>query len=144
LLVRTLKAARPILVETTLSIVDIEDCTTGHINAAEYGRAGDRYILSGATLKVSEAVDLLSAGAGRSIEPRWVSEGLVRTVGMVAARVAGLVKPSAGICPEVVATLLHGHRFDGSKASRDLRFDYAAAGDTIERSVRWLEDEGIA
>ncbi len=143
LLVRALNAKRPILVDTTLSIVDIEDCTRGHINAAEYGRAGERYILSGATLKVSEAVDLLSAAASRTIEPRWVSEGVVRTVGMAAARVAALFRPSAGICPELVATLLHGHRFDGSKATKDLRFDYTAAGDTIDRTVRWLEDEDI-
>ena len=143
LLARALNAKRPILMDTSLSIVDVEDCTRGHINASEYGRAGERYILSGATLKVSEAVDLLSAAAGRTIEPRWVTDGVVRTVGMAAARAARLLRPSAGICPELVATLLHGHRFDGSKASGDLRFDYTAAGDTIDRTVRWLEDEGI-
>jgi len=143
LLVRVLNARRPILVDTTLSIVDIEDCTTGHINAAEYGRTGERYILSGATLKVSEAVDLLSAAVGRTIEPHWLSAGFVGSVGMGAARIAGLLRPSAGICPELVTTLLHGHRFDGSKAAKDLRFDYTDARNTIDRSVRWLEDQGI-
>lgn len=143
LLVRVVRATRPMLMETTISIVDIEDCTTGHIHAAEHGRAGERYILSGATLKVSEAVDLLSEASGRTIEPRWVSEGVVRSVGTAAARVAALLKPSAGICPELVATLLHGHRFDGTKAPRDLRFEYTPAADTIDRTVRWLETEGI-
>lgn len=143
LLVRVLNAKRPLLMDTALSVIDIDDCTRGHINAAEYGRAGERYILSGATLKVSETVDLLSAAAGRTVEPRWMSEGFVRTVGRAVARAAAVVKPSAGICPELIATLLHGHRFDGSKAARDLRFAYTDPGNTIERTVGWLDAQGL-
>lgn len=143
LFLRALNSKRPLLVDTTLSIVDIEDCTTGHINAAEHGAAGERYILSGATLKVTDAVALLSEAVGRTVNPRWVSEGTVRSVGMVAARVAGVLRPSLGICPELIRTLLHGHCFDGSKASTDLRFAYTDASDTIARTVRWFKDQGL-
>ena len=143
LLLRALNAKRPLLVDTTLSIVDIEDCTTGHINAAEYGRAGERYILSGATLSIAEAVVLLSEAVGREIHPRWLSRGLVRTVGMTAARLAAAVRPSLGICPELITTLLHGHGFDGSRASTELRFTYAEVSDTINRTVRWFEEQGL-
>jgi dihydroflavonol-4-reductase len=143
LLIRVLNSKHPILVDATLSIVDIEDCTRGHINAAEHGRAGERYILSGATLSVSEAVNLLAAASGRSIEPRWISESLIRSVGMAAARVVGAVRPSAGICPELITTLLHGHRLHGSKAANELRFAYRDVVDTFERTVRWFEDEDL-
>ena len=34
----------------TISIVDIDDCTQAHLLAAERGRAGERYLVSGATL----------------------------------------------------------------------------------------------
>ncbi len=143
LLLRSLNTQRPLLVDTTLSIVDIEDCTTGHINAAEYGRAGERYILSGATLSIAEAVVLLSEAVGREIHPRWLSRGLVRTVGMTAARLAAVVRPSLGICPELITTLLHGHRFDGSRASTELGFTYTEVSDTINRTVRWFEEQGL-
>jgi dihydroflavonol-4-reductase len=143
LLIRALNSKRPLLFDTTLSIVDIEDCTTGHINAAEYGTAGERYILSGATLTVADSIALLSIASGRTIKPRWLSEGIVRTVGSAAARVAATALPSLGICPEVIATLLHGHRFDGTRASKDLRFTYTDVSDTIERTVTWLDEQGI-
>jgi dihydroflavonol-4-reductase len=123
--------------------VDIEDCTTGHINAAIHGRAGERYILSGATLTVAAAIGLLSDASGNTINPRWVSEGAVRSAGMAVARVAAVARPSLGICPELIVTLLHGHRFNGSRASTDLRFTYTPVADTFSRTVAWLGERGL-
>jgi len=143
LLLRVLNARRPMLVGSMLSIVDIEDCTAGLINSAKFGRAGERYILSGATLSVAEAVDLLSDAVGRQISPRWLSRGLVESLGIPAVRIAAAVRPSLGVCPELLRTLLHGHRFDGSQAPRVLRFTYTEASETITRTVKWLREQGL-
>jgi len=143
LLIRALNSKRPLLFDTTLSIVDIEDCTTGHVNAAQYGRAGERYILSGATLTVADAIDLLADSSGRSIRPRWLSKSMMQTAGMAAARLVAMARPSLGVCPELITTLLHGHRFDGTKASEELRFTYTDVSDTIGRTVTWLDKEGF-
>jgi dihydroflavonol-4-reductase len=35
------------VVDTTLSLIDIADCTTGHLLAASKGKPGERYVLSG-------------------------------------------------------------------------------------------------
>lgn len=143
LLIRALNAKRPLLFDTTLSMVDIEDCTTGHINAAQYGRAGQRYILSGATLTVAEAIGLLADASGRSIKPRWLNRTALGSVGMAAARMVAIARPSLGVCPELITTLLHGHRFDGAKAASDLRFTYTDISDTIQRTVHWLDEQGL-
>ena len=54
------------LVETTVSIVDIDDCATGHVLAAERGATGQRYILNGSSSSISKLVDLFNevTGAG--------------------------------------------------------------------------------
>ena len=39
-----------------LSVVDIADCTTAHLLAASRGEPGRRYVVSGATVGVAEAV----------------------------------------------------------------------------------------
>ena len=143
LLIRALNSKRPLLFDSTLSIVDIEDCTTGHVNAAKYGMAGERYLLSGATLTVADAIDLVANASGRSIRPRWLSRTMVQSAGMAAARVASVVRPSLGVCPELITTLLHGHRFDGSKASEELNFSYTDVSDTIKRTIAWLDEEGF-
>ncbi len=143
LLIRALNSKRPFVFDTTLSVVDIEDCTTGHINAAEYGRPGERYLLSGATLTVADAIGLLADASGRTIRPRWISKAVVQRVGIAAAGVAAVAQPSLGVCPELVTTLLHGHRFDGTKASEDLNFVYTPVFNTIERTVAWLDEQGL-
>ena len=141
ILLYALRAKRPYLVDVKVSLVDIEDCTAGHIRAAEYGRAGERYLLSGSTSSVSDLVAMAGSAGGVEVNPRWLSEGVVRSLGGVGARLAGMF--ASDICPELVNALLHGHRFDGSKAMRDLGLEYTPIESTIERTVAWFEAEGL-
>ncbi len=143
LLLKVLNAKRPLLVDTYLSVVDIEDCTTGHIAASLRGEPGERYLLSGSSLRISEAVAIASGIVGRDIRPRWMSEAVVRRVGIPAARIAFRLRPGAGICPALVETLLHGHRFDGSKAERELGLEYHTISDTFARTIAWFTSEGL-
>ena len=46
------------VVDSRLSLVDIADCTEGHLLAGERGTPGERYVLSGATLSVRDGQDL--------------------------------------------------------------------------------------
>jgi len=143
ILLYALGSRRPFLMDTNLSIVDIADCTQGHIAAAERGRAGERYLLSGATLSVREAVELASSIGGVSVNPRWLSEGMVRSLGRPLSRLVNVLKPDAGLCPALVDTLLHGHRFDGSRAERELGIDYTPVSDTFTRTIAWFRAEGL-
>ncbi|MGI9529325.1 MAG: NAD-dependent epimerase/dehydratase family protein [Acidimicrobiia bacterium] len=143
ILLYVLRSRRPVLTDSFLSIVDIGDCTAGHIAAADRGRAGERYLLSGAALSVRDAVDLAQRVSGASINPRWVSEGVVRMVSRPASRFVNLVKPDAGLCPALIDTLLHGHRFDGSRAERDLGVVYTPISDTFTRTIEWFRSEAL-
>ena len=44
------------VVDTRISIVDIDDCARGHVLAAERGVAGQRYILNSFSMTIQEAV----------------------------------------------------------------------------------------
>jgi len=143
ILLRVLNTKRPILVNTILSIVDIEDCTAGHIGAARLGRPGERYLLSGRSIGVGDAVELMSSIVGREMRPRWISEATARRLGIPATRVLAWVHPTAGICPALVRTLLHGHRFDGSRAERELGITYHPIEDTFSRTIAWFANEGL-
>jgi dihydroflavonol-4-reductase len=52
-----------LFVDTHVSLVDIKDCTAGHLLAAERGTPGERYILSGVTFTISEAFALAGGRA---------------------------------------------------------------------------------
>lgn len=143
ILLRVLNARRPILFDTFLSIVDIEDCANGHIAAAIHGRPGERYLLSGASISVPDAVAVASGIVGRNLTPQWISERAMTGFGIPAARVASWVRPSSGICPGLIRTLVHGHRFDGSKAERGLSIVYHPIEDTFMRTIEWFRAQGL-
>lgn len=143
LLLYALRTRRPWLFDATVSLVDIRDCTDGHIAAAEHGRPGARYLLSGPAVKVSDAVAIATSAAGVHIEPRWLSEGVVRSLGRPAARLASWVRPGAGVCPALIDALLHGHRFDASRSERDLGVRYRPLSETLEETVSWFRSEGL-
>jgi dihydroflavonol-4-reductase len=43
----------------------------------------------------------------------------------------------------MVRTLLHGHAYDGSRATRELGLDYTPLEDTLARTIAWLVAEGL-
>ena len=47
------------------------------------------------------------------------------------------------MCREMVRTLLHGHRYDGSRAERELGLRYSDPRDTVRRTVEWARAEGL-
>jgi dihydroflavonol-4-reductase len=144
ILIRILNASRPILVDTNISIVDIEDCTTGHIAAAASGEQGMRYLLSAQAITVADAVAVAAEALGRPVRPRWVPASVVKAVGIPLAWVAAKARPDAGICPALVRTLLHGHRFDPTRATDDLGVTFRPATETLGRTAEWLVAEGYA
>jgi dihydroflavonol-4-reductase len=137
-----LNMRRPVAVDTTLSIVDIDDCAAAHVLAAQRGTGGSRYLISGSSIPVREAVALLSEIVERPIEPIMISRELAYLayplVGM-----AGLARGDRPICVEMLRTLLHGHRFDVSRSIRDLGMSYTPMSRTFDRTVRWLAQEGL-
>jgi dihydroflavonol-4-reductase len=43
----------------------------------------------------------------------------------------------------MVRTLLHGHGYDGSRATRELGLVYTPLADTLARTVEWAVAEGL-
>jgi dihydroflavonol-4-reductase len=143
ILIDALNGRLRMVVDSRLSIVDVADCAEGHLLAEERGEPGERYLLSGATLTVREAVDLLNRIAGlrerpRRLPPR-VAMGMAGAV-ETAARLRGRRPP---VCREMVRTILHGHRYDGSRAARELGLAYTPIEESLRRAVRWYVSQGL-
>ena len=132
-----------LFVDTHVSLVDIKDCTAGHVLAAERGTPGERYLLSGVTLTISEAFALAADVAGVERRPRLVPRRAATIAGSVVERAFRLVRRRPPVCREMVRTLIHGHRYDGSRAERELGLRYTDPRDTIRRTVAWARDAGL-
>jgi dihydroflavonol-4-reductase len=130
-------------VYTRISLVDIDDCVEGHLLAQERGRPGERYLLCGVTLSSADAVELVREVAGTATRPWMVPPAAARAV---AAGVEGAFRAARRrppLCREMVRTMLHGHAYDGSKATRELGLQYTPARDTLRRTIEWAAAQGL-
>jgi dihydroflavonol-4-reductase len=131
------------VVDSTLSLIDIEDCTTGHLLAASKGKPGERYVLSGATLTVREGLALLGKLAGLDQPVRTLPPSLAMAVATAVEALAWVRRDTPRICRELARTLTHGHAYDGSKATRELGLRYTPIEETLRRTIDWWVEQGL-
>jgi dihydroflavonol-4-reductase len=132
-----------VFVPTVVSLVDIDDCVAGHLLACERGAAGERYLLNGMTLPIERALALAADVAGVQARPRLVPRQLATVAATLVERGFRLAGRRPPVCREMVRTLLHGHRYDGSRAERELGLRYTEPRETIRKTVAWARAEGL-
>ena len=132
-----------VFVPTVVSLVDIDDCVTGHLLACERGAAGERYLLNGMALPIERALALAADVAGVQARPRLVPQRVATAGATLIERGFRLARRRPPVCREMVRTLLHGHRYDGSRAERDLGLHYTDPRETIHKTVTWARTEGL-
>jgi dihydroflavonol-4-reductase len=131
------------VVDSTLSLIDIADCTTGHLLAASKGKPGERYVLSGATLTVREGLALLGRLSGVEQPFRTVPPSLAVGLASAVEAVAWARRDTPRICRELARTLTHGHAYDGSKGTRELGLRYTPIEETLRRTIDWWVEQGL-
>jgi dihydroflavonol-4-reductase len=143
ILIAYLNGKLPDFIETDISIVDIDDCVTAHLLAAERGMPGERYVISGAAITSLEALEVVARISGVRRRVRLLPPVLARVAGAAAEaafRARGKTPP---FCREMARTLLHGHRYDGSRATRELGLRYRPVEETLARTIAWARAEGL-
>jgi dihydroflavonol-4-reductase len=130
-------------VDTNISIVDIDDCIEGHLLAAERGRPFERYIMSGESVTSVEALEIVSELSGVRHGVRLLPAPVAKAAGAVVEGVFRARGKTPPVCREMVRTLLHGHRYDGSRASRELGLRYTPLKETFRRTIEWAQETGL-
>jgi dihydroflavonol-4-reductase len=131
------------VVDSQLSLVDIADCTEGHLLAGSRGTPGERYVLSGATLSVRDGLALVANLVGVDRPLRTLPSPLAMAVAAAAEAVGWVRRRSPRICRELARTLIHGHAYDGSKATRTLGLRYTPVEETLRRTVDWWVEQEL-
>jgi dihydroflavonol-4-reductase len=132
-----------VFVNTNVSLVDIADCVEGHLLAASRGSAGARYVLSGISLTITDALALAAEVADVSRRPRLVPRPVAELASAVVEHGARLIGRQPPVCRDMIRTLLHGHRYDGSLATRELGLRYSEPRDTLRRTIEWARSAGL-
>jgi dihydroflavonol-4-reductase len=132
-----------VFVDVYVSVADVADVALAHLLAAERGRAGARYVLNGATVRSREVIDVVSDLSGVRERVRMVPPAFARAAAVVAEGIARTRGRTSSFCPARVRTILHGHRYDGSLATRELGLEYTPLEDTFRRTLGWACEQGL-
>ncbi|MBP1633092.1 MAG: NAD-dependent epimerase/dehydratase family protein [Acidobacteria bacterium] len=130
-------------VDATFSLVFVDDCTRAHLLAERRGVAGERYLVSGATLTVREAVALLARLAGTERRVRFLPAWTATAGAAVAGGAWHLAGRQAPVCREMARVLRHGAAYDGSRATRDLGLEYTPLEEWLRLTVEWYRQQGL-
>jgi dihydroflavonol-4-reductase len=131
------------IVDSQLSLVDIADCTEGHLLAGSRGTPGERYVLSGATLSMREGLALVASLVGVDRPVRTLPPAVALAVATAVEAFGRARRSSPRICRELARTLVHGHAYDGSKATRTLGLRYRPIEETLRRTVDWWVEQRL-
>jgi dihydroflavonol-4-reductase len=71
--------------------------------------------------------------------PFW----LARSAAAANELVARAQRRTSSLCRARVATILHGHRYDGSLAERELGLAYTPVEETFRRTIAWAVEAGL-
>lgn len=132
-----------VFVPTNVSLIDIDDCVEGHLLAAERGVSGERYVLNGMAFPIRDALALAGEVAGVQRKPRLLPRPVATGTAAIAERAFRLAGRRPPVCREMVRTLLHGHRYDGSRAERELGLRYTDPRETLRKTVEWARSQGL-
>jgi dihydroflavonol-4-reductase len=143
LLLDYLNGRLKVVVDSTISLIDIADCTEGHVRAEARGKPGERYVLSGATISVLDGMRLLERLTGIERKVRSLPPAFALAAATAVETSARLRRRNPSVCRELVRTALHGHAYDGSRAARELGLVYTPVEETLRRTIDWFREQGL-
>ena len=130
------------LPDSTISLIDIDDCVNGFMKAERYGTPGESYILSGATVSIKNILEKVEAITGvNNPDTRFIGKLLIPAAILSEAK-ARLTKSKPALTLDFARTALHGARYDGQKATTELGLIYTPLEETLVKTIDWYVKYG--
>lgn len=132
----------PALVPGGFDWVDVRDVAVGLLSAAERGRSGESYLLSGRHAPVDEvarlAADVTGVPAPRWCTPSW----LARAAAPFSTALGRVRRREPLFTGESLDTLAMGTQVDSAKARRDLGYSVRELRTTLRDTYAWFAATG--
>ena len=117
----------------------IDDVVEGHLLAMERGKIGERYILGGENVSLSELFQMADKVDGKKrfqLKILWLIPMLVAHYLALQAKCLGIYPP---ITPGWVRTFLVDWAFSCEKAERELGYRITPFEEALRRTCQWLD-----
>jgi dihydroflavonol-4-reductase len=133
----------PAYLDTFLNIIDVRDCAQAHISAAQRGRRGERYILGGENISITDFLALIERLSAQKMPKLHVPYVLAVGTALVETCVGKLT----GRAPRAPLTGVRiagkKARFSNAKAREELDLTPRALETTLADGLAWLHASGL-
>lgn len=122
--------------------VDVRDVAKGHILAANKGRVGEKYILSGEWISIDDIMKEISNMTNAPL-PRWqVPVGLASAIAMILSSYSMLTGAKVLLNQDSITTLRSNSIISSEKARRELGYTSRPIRESIRDTVKWFGRAG--
>lgn len=132
----------PVLLEMLSDYVDVRDVADGMIAAAEKGRRGERYLLTGDVIPVMEMVALYAGLTGAKVPgralPLWVGWVLLP----FALAGSAVTKKEPFITGDMLRASVSNEVVSHDKANRELGYKIRTLRESLTDAVAWYRERG--
>ena len=132
----------PVLLEMLSDYVDVRDVADGMIAAAEQGRRGERYFLTGDVIPVMEMVSLYAELTGAKVPgralPLWVGWVLLP----FALAGSAVTKKEPFITGDMLRASVSNELVSHDKAHRELGYTIRTLRESLTDAVAWYRERG--
>jgi dihydroflavonol-4-reductase len=133
-----------------LNVVPVEDVARAHVLALQYGHSGERYLVGGEDMSLSQLWQRLAQICGRRAPTVHIPYQLAFTLGWADEFRCRFFRHGAGgmaaplIPLEGVRMARHYMYASSAKAQSELGYAATPVTEALERAVRWYRDNGYA
>jgi dihydroflavonol-4-reductase len=142
IIVEAARGRMPGFLDTGLNLVHVDDVAIGHLAALRRGVVGQRYILGGENVLLSDMLAEISRLVGRR-PPRWrVPYAVAVSAALAAQATARLTGREPFITLDGIRMAQHHMYFTAAKAERELDFRPRPFRVALADAVRWFDSAG--
>ena len=123
--------------------VDVRDVAKGHILAAEKGKTGDKYILSGEWISMDDVMKEISAITNVPVPRFQLPVGLASAVAYALTLYSVVTGAKVLMNRDSISTLRSNSLVSCDKAKRELGYSPRPIRETIRDTVRWFQETGV-
>jgi dihydroflavonol-4-reductase len=132
----------PAFVDTGLNLVHVDDVAAGHLLALDKGRIGERYILGGEDVALSEMLRDLALMTGRRPPTLKLPRGPLYPLAMAAEAVAFVTGKEPMLTVDGLKMSQHMMFFSSEKAKAELGYAWRPYVQALKDALAWFRAEG--
>ena len=138
-ILRYMRDKLKINIKGAFDFVDVRDVVEGEIAAAEKGKRGEVYILSGEQISMEKFMEILKEITGKSGPVFSLPKYTGGFISLFSALYSFILKRKALFTPYTVHTLTRHYTFSHEKAFKELGYSPRPIFESITDTVKWFE-----